>query len=228
MISFITPFYLFCLTGEPEDDRSRCFPADSTATLEDGTSKRMDELRIGDKVLSQSESGKLVHSEVIMFMDRQSQVYVNNYVFIETDEPYTRTTLSRQHLIFVAKTKNATFQPIFASNVKPGHYLKVVRQNSSELIVARVRRVGEQVKLGAYAPLTTEGTIVVDNVLASCFALVQEQSFAQTMFSPWRFTYSLLGQYFHQSQTSNRQEGLHWYVVLLKTINRIVGLYPDL
>lgn len=57
---------------------------------------------------------------------------------------------------------------------------------SSELRLVRVRDVQTQFAAGVYAPLTREGTVVVNGVAASCYAAVEDQALAHLAFAPVR------------------------------------------
>lgn len=191
---------------------------------EDGSIATIDQLKIGDKVLAQSESGTLIYSRVVMFMDHKPDIFINNYVVIEMENPLRRIELTKRHLIFASKA-NTTFQTIFAEKIKPGDLVKVLSPtNSSELITAKVTKVSLQRKRGAFAPLTEEGTILVNGVLASCYALTENQNTAHMSFLPWRKAFDFTK---HFSSTKI-QTGLHWYVRILRTINRYLGALPEI
>ena len=158
-----------------------------------------------------------------MFMDNKPDIFIKNYVIIETESPPRRIELTKRHLIFVSKA-NTTFQTIFAEKVKPGDHVKVLSpSNSSVLITAKVTRVSLKRRRGAFAPLTEEGTILVNGVLASCYALTENQNTAHMSFLPWRKAFDLTKHF-----TSTKiQTGLHWYVRILRTINRYLGALPE-
>jgi hypothetical protein len=54
--------------------KCECFPGDATVTLEDGSTKSMTEVAIGDRVLTMDASGALAFSDVYMFghLDRHA------------------------------------------------------------------------------------------------------------------------------------------------------------
>lgn len=85
---------------------------------------------------------------------------------------------------------------------------------------AEVVGVRDRRDVGAYAPLTRHGTLVVDGVVASCFALVQEQHLAQLAFWPLRLYHSLVG------WPGAQGDGVHWYSGLLYRLGRLL-LPPD-
>ena len=45
---------------------------------------------------------------------------------------------------------------------------------------SKVVKITKTKRAGAYAPLTLEGTIVVDNALASCYAIIDDHRLAHT------------------------------------------------
>ena len=74
-------------------------------------------------------------------------------------------------------------------------------------------------KTGAYAPLTLEGTIIVDNALASCYAVIDDHRLAHTTLAPLRFLYQ------YMPRLVREREGdilLSWYPRLLETVGRMV------
>lgn len=205
------------------EENNSCFPGTATVVTDNGVRKSMEQLKIGDKVLTQSASGHLVYSKVIMFMDSKPGAFVNDFIEIETENPKRRLELTRRHLIIISKDKEH-FQASFAEKVKRGDFVKVLSSNESKLEVARVKNVRLRRNRGAYAPLTEEGTILVNGVLASCYALTEKQNIAHFSFLPWRYTYGIFNQFTH----ANIQTGQHWYVRILRTINRLTGLLPEI
>ncbi|XP_010186830.1 PREDICTED: indian hedgehog protein-like, partial [Mesitornis unicolor] len=111
------------------------------------------------------------------------------------------------------------FRPFFVSRVRPGHFVLVAVAGGG-LQAAQVVGVRDQRDVGAYAPLTRHGTLVVDGVVASCFALVQEQYLAQLAFWPLRLYHSLVG------WPGMQGDGMHWYSGLLYRLGRLL-LPPD-
>lgn len=180
----------------------------------------MDTLEIGDRVLTQTASGDLVFSRVVMFMDSKPTAIINSYVTVETE--ISSLELTKKHIIFVSKDR-MKFEAVFAERVEPGDYIKVLNSNKTKLIEARVTKVQVRSSIGAFAPLTEEGTLLVNGVLVSCYALTEDLNTAHLSFLPWRYTYEILKHF----AGSKPQTGLHWYVRVLRTINSVLGILPD-
>lgn len=183
----------------------------------------MDQLEIGDKILTQSASGSLIYSKVIMFMDAKPDLAIKSFIEIETENPKRKIQLTKRHLIITSRDNN-NFEATFAENVNRGDFVKVLLSNESSLAAARVSSVRLQANVGAYAPLTEEGTILVNGILASCYALTERHSTAHLSFLPWRYMNGIFNRItYHKTQT-----GQHWYVRILRTINRLFGLLPEI
>ncbi|KAJ7405256.1 Indian hedgehog protein [Willisornis vidua] len=198
-----------------------CFPGRALATLEDGAQTPLWALRPGQRVLAMDVAGRPTYSDFLAFLDKEPHALTSFHV-IETQEPPRRLVLTPTHLVFVAENASAPtahFRPIFASLVRPGHFVLVVAGGGS-LQPAKVVGVRDRRDVGAYAPLTRHGTLVVDGVVASCFALVQEQHLAQLAFWPLRLYHSLVG------WPGAQGDGVHWYSGMLYCLGRLL-LPPD-
>lgn len=159
------------------------------------------------------EQGHLTYSEFLTFLDK-APLTPTAFHRIETQDPPRRLTLTAAHLLFVGDNTTGPMEAVFASRVRPGQY--VLAAEGTELRPARITAVSELVDVGAYAPLTRHGTVVVDDVVASCFALVQEQRLSQLAFWPLRLYHSLTGGH------RTHPEGVHWYPVLLYRLGRML------
>ncbi len=135
------------ITGPPPDTDYSCFPNDALATTRNGT-KRMDELKIGDEVLTD------YGFEIVYFSGHNdSNSVVNTYVKI-LDDANRSITLTKEHFIRV----NGEYQ-----------YAGLVRVGDSLTNGNKVTRVLlNQLKKGMHNPFTMSGTITVNNVSASC------------------------------------------------------------
>ncbi|XP_037380077.1 sonic hedgehog protein [Talpa occidentalis] len=185
-----------------------CFPGSATVQLEQGGTKPVRELRPGDRVLAADEQGRLLYSDFLAFLDRDDGATKVFYV-IETREPRERLLLTAAHLLFVAPhNDSAAAEPgapggpagpggpgaLFASRVRPGQRVYVVaeRGGGRRLLPAAVHSVTTREAAGAYAPLTAQGTILINRVLASCYAVIEEHSWAHRAFAPFRLAHALL------------------------------------
>ncbi|KAG8506117.1 Sonic hedgehog protein, partial [Galemys pyrenaicus] len=189
-----------------------CFPGSATVQLEQGGTKLVRELRPGDRVLAADDQGRLLYSDFLAFLDRDDGAKKVFYV-IETREPRARLLLTAAHLLFVAPhNDSAAAEPgvprgagppsggaperraLFASRVRPGQRVYVVAERGGDrrLLPAAVHSVTTREAAGAYAPLTAQGTILINRVLASCYAVIEEHSWAHRAFAPFRLAHALL------------------------------------
>ncbi|XP_059198538.1 indian hedgehog B protein-like [Centropristis striata] len=219
-----------------------CFPGDAQVTLEGGATKQMRHLRPGDRVLATDGHGPLLYSPVLSFLDHQPNVSKIFYT-IGTNAGLN-ISLTAAHLIFVTDCSTGLRDPtkweetaegplsgsvsehrpaseaglktVFASEVRPGQcvFTSQGKTGSKRAKLSVVTFVEEQSSTGLYAPLTQHGSIVVNGVLASCYAAVDNHHLAHLALAPLRFFYSLMGP--SEAQT----DGLHWYPWLLQRLGQ--------
>ncbi|MEQ2180323.1 hypothetical protein GOODEAATRI_000202 [Goodea atripinnis] len=198
-----------------------CFPGNASVTLESGAQKSICDLQPGERVLASLGShGDLVFSEVLTFLD-QDPTTLRLFVTLQT-EAGVQISLTAAHLIF-ASQKNCSegtapapgvLRTMYASDARPGQCVLVSDGGPGHL--SRISRVGMKVTRGAFAPLTRQGTIVVDGVMASCYAVVDQHGLAHWAFAPLRLMYSWTG------STGGHSDGMHWYSWVLHWLGRTV------
>lgn len=189
---------------------------------ESGEIKSLSQLQLGDKVESVTANGALVFSEVIMFLDRNINE-TREFVQIKTAGGATiRTTPS--HLLPVWKPHKHETKYLFANQVEENDFLLV--NINSNLEPQRVTEVRATLSKGFIAPLTREGTIVVDSVAASCYALINSQFLAHISFAPYRTIKTISNMFSPASKelkkSGSKQVGLNWYANTLYSIKDYV------
>ncbi len=222
-----------------------CFPPTSLAQLHTGVSVTMAELTVGDHVLTMDADGRLEYSEVLMFLDRDWSTRVA-YFSLHTDNG-RNISLTPSHLIYAGNSRDVNARPerpVFAKDVVSGQYVFTVNSDSHEVQVSQVTRVEVRTESGYVAPLTKHGTIVVDDVVASCYARVKSQTIAHAAFWPvralrdfsqlhwwsWKVedkqealeTNHTYPTSWHPFATSNLDGGVHWYAQVLQNIAHYV------
>ncbi|XP_018550905.1 sonic hedgehog protein [Lates calcarifer] len=196
-----------------------CFPGSSTVTLQDGTKKAVKDLQTGDKVLAADEDGNPVYTDFIMFIDQESATRRLFYV-IETDSGQ-KITLTAAHLLFVGHSNHTEkvvkrMSAIFASQVQPGQEVFVFDAERRRLQPVTVKRIYTQEHEGSFAPVTVQGTVVVDQVLASCYAAIEDHDLAHWALAPVRLAHWVSSLIFSsQPQASAQNDGVHWYSKIL-------------
>ncbi|XP_068740613.1 uncharacterized protein [Montipora capricornis] len=171
-------------------EQSTCFPSKSKVELKSGKKISMNELDVGDLVKTYSKEGEVKFSPVITFLD-QDVDYKGHYYTIST-ACGNEITLSEAHLIFKMTPTSYDIKSDFvhASQVRPGDYVDVHSRRYGrfpEMVISI--SVAEQ--RGAFAPVTEEGTMLVDNVWVSCYADLADHDLADTLMTPLKRLYGL-------------------------------------
>jgi hedgehog len=184
---------------------------------ESGEVRQLRHLKVGEHVLSVNSKGETVFSEVVMFLDRDVN-QTREFVQIKTaGGAVLRVTPA--HLLPVWKPQLET-KYHFADEVEENDFLLVNVNNNLE--PQRVTEVRAVLAKGFIAPLTREGTVIVDSVAASCYALVNSQSLAHLSFLPFR-TIKTLSNWFGGSKTvESKQLGIHSYAKALYKVKDYV------
>ncbi|XP_069509935.1 desert hedgehog protein [Ambystoma mexicanum] len=198
-----------------------CFPGTATVLLPSGEKIRLSDLRHGDRVLSVDQTGQVVSTEVLLFLDMDYHRQTS-FVAIELELHSQKLLLTPSHLVFAARglaNSTADFAPVFASQVRVGDLVLAYQEGHKHLNPTKVVRVFVEEGVGVYAPLTTQGTLLVNNVLASCYAVIDSHYWAHWAFSPLRLAHTFMSVLPSWGPGSGRSGapnvGLHWYPKLL-------------
>lgn len=197
-----------CFIAQPAMNcDSSCFPADATVTTPGGE-QLMQDLRVGDKVLTTSSDGTLIFEDVYFFGHANAET-VAKYVELGLEGALKLLEISPKHFVPLCPV---TGQPCeysehvykYAQETVPGDHLWVAGANST-IELARVKEVGHTLSKGVFNPYTLGGSVVVNNVLASAHSnwvldgLVPASATGylpyvyQALFAPGRVLYNMLG-----------------------------------
>ena len=152
-------------SSEPTRQTWGCFSAESTVMEEVKGMITMDELKIGDRILSDANK----YSRVYGFGHRHESVdatFLRIVLENSNDNRKGKTNwleITSDHLLMV----NGSMMP--ASVVEVGDTLQNGTTNST-LVVAGVEQIQRK---GVYGPFTEDGTIVVNGVIVSNYVTVQ-------------------------------------------------------
>ncbi|CAG0903494.1 unnamed protein product [Darwinula stevensoni] len=115
------------------------------------------------------EGGEDKYSRVVMFFDRRPKEIAEYFSF--TTLTNHTIHISASHLIY---TKEGSHDPLatkYAWEVEEKEYLSVKEVDGNRRWKeSPVVLIGSHLQQGAYVPITEDGSIVVDGILASCYA----------------------------------------------------------
>ena len=130
-------------------------------------------------------------------------------------------TITHHHVygtILSRLSKTGAMESVYAGQLKEGDRLVKIKAGE-ELTGGEVVAVERKVESGFWAPLTKEGTLLVDGFLASCYASFPHHP-AQIAFAPVKmFPRQLL-----DDESSQHKDGVRRVVKAIKTIGEMVGL----
>lgn len=167
-------------------EKGGCFPGWARVTVAGGRQKNLSSLAPGDKVMALSGTGQVVYSQVLLFLHRDQESW-STFLSLETEDGQ-RLVLTSHHLVFLAshcRHDSSEYQAQFASRAKTGDCV-LIHTAGRQTRPSQIISVSVVESAGVYAPLTEAGTLFVDGVLASSYALVEDHRLAHWAFGPVR------------------------------------------
>lgn len=190
-VLFFTKCHVFLSTESSQAVKSGgCFTANGTVVVADGSRRRMADLEVGDHVLSLDRaSGRLVYSEVILFLDRSPR---DSRKFLRLRTRGGKSVLLTPSHLVLRLGEGLQTEQVFAAQVEVGDHV-MVRDSADVFVRDTVVSVEAQWVQhgGVYAPLTRTGTLLVDDVLVSCYAQFNSQTVAHLAFAPFRLYFNV-------------------------------------
>lgn len=186
-----------------------CFPGDSLVELVGGITKRMDQLRIGDIVMTLGQNDKLETTEVLGFLDKKKN-NTGKYLNLITEDG-SSLFISDRHTMFVRE--DGITKSVFGQDVKKGDQVIVSTGFST------VKEILVDYKTGAYVPLTSAGTLLVDGVLVSSYTNM-DHYLAHKLATPVRWWPSLL----LDNEKSQDEEGMRTLPWIVREMATVLGL----
>jgi len=204
----------------------QCFEASQTVRLEDGTTKPMSDINIGDRVEIVDAKGQLSYSGVFAWFDHDPNLRVNFLQLFYRSESGEEgsLTMTPEHLIyFVAQDADQLgAAPLdlslgsgtqFAGSIQVGDKLWR-RLKNGQLEKVTVSHIEQITSRGAYGPATEEGNLVVNDLLASCFAHVNHEA-SRYVLEPMRYAMQVK-HWWNQGRVEStsddsKVQGIHWY-----------------
>ena len=132
------------------------------------------------------ENGIPITTEVLGFLEKNT-FFVGMYFRISLEDGRI-LSISSTHVMFIQR-KNKFIKDVFAKDIYIGDMVYAVYNRNVELV--RVMNITKTQMSGAYVPLTDTGTLIVDDVLVSCYTNT-DHWLAHSVLAPFRWYPSLL------------------------------------
>lgn len=171
----LQPSSIFAVNDVDTDtETGACFPASATVQVEGKGTIRMDELRIGDRVLvGMDERGERLFSEVFLF-SHQDKTVLSTFLRIRTSH-HCNLEATAGHYLYVNGSLST------AKTVSVGDIIDF--SNGRPVRVIGVEQVRRQ---GLFNPQTIHGDIVVNGVRISTYTSTVEPIVASALLAPFR------------------------------------------
>jgi len=165
------------ITGE----ENGCFPDNSTVKKKDGTIIKIQDLKIGDNILA-GYKGKTAYYSIVYGFRKRVKTSVIRYQQIKTDSGHIINVSNTHYLI----SKNGRY--ISGADATKGDILYVLNEDGHFIKSKIVSNTSHHLQ-GAHCPLTFTGTIVVNNILASCHGTGTAPWVAEISYMPRKILY---------------------------------------
>jgi indian hedgehog protein len=217
----------FCLCGlfykgpycETFTDYSgaRCFPETTKVEKIDKQLINISELKYGDYIKSYDiNTNKWIYSKFMFYLHNDKTIKTK-YISIKTSTNKT-LFISKYHLIPIKSLNDNDIKYIFANELKLNDILI-----PNEYII----ELNEIYQYGAYAPLLESGTILVNDILASCYANTKWHNLVHFVFQPIIKLYNIININDYQltidnESNNNNDDNIFWYARYLYSFFKYV------
>jgi len=170
-------------TATPQGGGGACFSELMTAEVlsniaeQEFTSVAMKDLRVGDRV--KTTAGRY---EAVYAFGHFHETKPTAFLKIQTTAPTAPLEVTGDHLIFVDGKKS----PVRADSIRVGDVLH--HRPGAHATIVLVTDISKVFREGIYAPLTPDGTIVVNEIVASSYAAISAKSTSENIeVAGWSF-----------------------------------------
>ncbi|CAF0859247.1 unnamed protein product [Adineta steineri] len=164
-----------------------CFFGGDQVRLVNGDITTISELRSGMIVYSMNNHNEIVEDEVIMMLRRDPDE-TDLFCVIETDDRRYKLSVTCDH--YVAVSDGSKTHYLISDHIKPTEHLVYVQNDlNHELEPVQVTNVTRQYKTGLYALATNEGTLIINNIVASCYTNITTIGIAHNVLGLFRAYY---------------------------------------
>lgn len=189
----------------------------------DGTVRKIADLKVGDKVVTLDRfTGERKVTEVILMMHENIDTVfkflkITAETNIANESSQRQITLTANHLVYKHNSNSSVrWQPraVFAEDVNLGDYIyfdSLEITNGTDFALAKVTAVDVVKRQGVFAPLTTEGSITVDGVAASSYAVYNNEEISHALFYPLRLLWRWGLKWGDSLSINKHAGGVHWY-----------------
>jgi len=149
-----------------------CFAGEATADVHGRGAVPMAKLRVGDRVLVEDQ-GQFIYEPVLSFLHSTRPAAGKQWTpVVAVLHSYGEFHATENHIVFVAGDSEGSRVSKLVGRLVPGDQLLVAKPGDQRsMTLSRILALTTITShLGAYAPLTPSGTIVVDGVVASSYA----------------------------------------------------------
>ncbi|RUS73787.1 hypothetical protein EGW08_018446 [Elysia chlorotica] len=160
--------------SEKVKSEKQCFPGDAQVWLADGSRVNLQDIRVGDRILTFNARGNLVPDTVYMFGHREPEAK-GCFVVLTTEN--RSLCVTADHFVYCVRDGQEVC--VTAGEVTTDDLLRVCEvptqsdsSRPSPLVLERVTNVGWEMKRGLFAPFTESGSLLVEGALVSCYVKV--------------------------------------------------------
>jgi len=190
-----------------------CFSGSSSVRTLRGTIPVSD-LKLGDFVQTQTPGQAAHFTEFLGWLDRSASGPAD---LLNISTSSSSIALTASHVIFRA-TKSGSIESIYAGELHEGD--KLVKSSSDTLMEEEeIVSIETKRESSYWAPLTKDGTLLVDGFLASSYASFPHE-LSQLAFAPVKMFPSL----FLDDTNSQHEDGVRKVVKVLKELGNQIGL----
>lgn len=177
------------------------------------------------RVLTKGAGGKLEYSSVYYWIHAKSDVKTE-YITYTTESGHS-LLITGKHLIYQTDC-NGNSETVFADKVNIGKCLYV--SENGEMTESKVISKLKEDMVGVYAPITSNGNIIVNGVLASCFSDVENETIQRIIYSYMNYARSCLkfllpGSFIDLLYSNQSGTMVHVPEVLLSFLNLSKGFF---
>merc|ERR1719370_228726 len=188
-----------------------CFSGSSTVKTRRGNLP-IGNLQLGDDVLTFTSEKGAHYTEFLGWLDRNASA-VGDFLKISTNS--SSIVLTGNHLIF--RSAGSSLESVFADQIEEGD--RLVSWKGSRMREEAVVAVEPAREKGIWTPLTMEGTLLVDGILASSYASFSHAG-SDLALAPVKMFPTLL----LDNEQSQHKDGCREVVKLMKNVATAVGL----